>query len=146
MLLVADPAQIEAMVRVLFRVGIDEFDGWIAPRDFLTIPEEAFEAAGVDEITPCEAARRLQSGEAAPLDVRSKQEFRGGHIAGARHVPFIQLPVHVGSLDPAVPLVVYCRSGNRSARACAYLRRRGFQVANLRGGYWPYAGRGFPVE
>ncbi len=145
-LLVADPGQVEAIVRVLYRVGIDDIAGWIAPRDYMRIDEEAFEAAGVDEISPCEANRRLCAGEAAALDVRSKQEFRGGHVAGARHVPFIQLPAHVATLDRSVPLVVYCRSGNRSARACAYLRRHGLRVANLRGGFWPFAGRGFAVS
>jgi rhodanese-related sulfurtransferase len=64
-------------------------------------------------------------------------------VQGAVNIPFTQLPARVGELDPSRPLVVYCGAGNRSARACAYLCRRGFAVANLRGGYWPYAGRGY---
>jgi rhodanese-related sulfurtransferase len=77
------------------------------------------------------------------LDVRSKAEYRAGHVNGAANIPFIQLAERWRELDASRPLVVYCRSGNRSARACAYLRRRGLRVANLRGGYWPYVGRGF---
>jgi rhodanese-related sulfurtransferase len=43
-------------------------------------------------------------------------------------------------------VLCYCRSGNRSARAAAFLARAGFSALNMRGGYWPYAGRGFAVE
>ncbi|MFM7799346.1 MAG: MBL fold metallo-hydrolase [Planctomycetota bacterium] len=141
-LLVVDEDRVEEAVRVLYRVGIDGFAGWIAPREFGRIDEGAFEASGCEEISPREANRRILSGALA-LDVRSKQEFANGHIAGAVHVPFIQLSARIGELDRARPVVAYCRSGNRSARACAFLRRHGFEVANLRGGYWPYAGRGF---
>jgi rhodanese-related sulfurtransferase len=109
---------------------------------FAAIDEDEFEGAGCEEVSPREANRRIRAG-AAVLDVRSKQEFAKGHIAGATHIPFIQLSARVAELDPARPVVAYCRSGNRSARACAYLRRHGFTVANLRGGYWPYVGRGF---
>jgi hydroxyacylglutathione hydrolase len=145
-LLVCEPERAEEIARILYRVGIDTLDGWISPRDYGAIDEDAFEQHGSEEIGPREAARRLATGEWAPVDVRSKAEFRSGHVKGAHHVPFIQLPAQVGTLDPAVPLVVYCRGGNRSARACAYLRRHGFRVANMRAGYWPYAGRGFPTE
>lgn len=142
-LLVAEPESVEDAVRILYRVGIDRFAGWISHRDFACIDEDEFEAAGCEEIGPREAHRRISGGEAGVLDVRSRGEFAAGHVKGAQHVPFIQLPARIGDLDRGRPLVVYCRGGNRSARACAYLRRRGFSVANLRGGYWPYAGRGF---
>ena len=141
-LLVAEEEDVDEAVRVLFRVGIDRFAGWIAPHEFAAIDEDEFEGAGCEEVSPREANRRIRAG-AAVLDVRSKQEFAKGHIAGATHIPFIQLSARAAELDPARPVVAYCRSGNRSARACAYLRRHGFTVANLRGGYWPYVGRGF---
>ena len=142
-LLVVDPESVDEAVRVLYRVGIDRFAGWIPQRDFACIDEDEFEGAGCEEVGPREANRRIASGGWGVLDVRSKGEYAAGHVAGAVHVPFIQLPVRAGGLDAARPLVVYCRGGNRSARACAYLRRRGFTVANLRGGYWPYVGRGY---
>lgn len=142
-LLVAEPDEIDEAVRVLFRVGIDQFAGWITPRDFEFIDEEEFVEAGCEEINPCEAKRRIASGAWGVIDVRSKQEFARGHISGAAHIPFIQLAVRAKELNQSNPVVVYCGAGNRSARACAYLCRCGFTVANLRGGYWPYAGRGF---
>lgn len=146
-LLVADPGQVEAIVRVLYRVGIDDIAGWIAPRDYMRINEEAFEAAGVDEISPCEANHRLCA--RARLRHWTSVPSRSSAAAMWRArgtCPSCQLPAHVATLDRSVPLVVYCRSGNRSARACAYLRRHGLRVANLRGGFWPFAGRGFAVS
>ena len=142
-LLVCEPEAVDHAVRVLYRVGIDAFVGWIAPREFAQIDEDAFEPAGCEEIWPREAHRRISGGHADVLDVRSKAEYRAGHVDGAANIPFIQLADRWRELDASRPLVVYCRSGNRSARACAYLRRRGLCVANLRGGYWPYVGRGF---
>ena len=142
-LLVCEPEAVDHAVRVLYRVGIDAFAGWIAPREFAQIDEDAFEPAGCEEIWPREAHRRISGGFADVLDVRSKAEYRAGHVNGAANIPFIQLAERWRELDASRPLVVYCRSGNRSARACAYLRRRGLRVANLRGGYWPYVGRGF---
>jgi hydroxyacylglutathione hydrolase len=142
-LLVCDSEDIDEAVRVLYRVGIDRFAGWITPRDFGAIDEDEFQVTGCEEISPREANRRICTSASSVLDVRSRQEFRAGHVKGAVNIPFTQLPARVSELDPSRPLVVYCRAGNRSARACAYLCRRGFAVANLCGGYWPYAGRGF---
>jgi hydroxyacylglutathione hydrolase len=142
-LFVADAEDIDEAVRVLYRVGIDRFAGWITPRDFEAIDEDEFERSGCEEVSPREANLRIVKGGAGVLDVRSRQEFRAGHVQGAVNIPFTQLPARVGEIDPSRSLVVYCGAGNRSARACAYLRRRGFTVANLRGGYWPYAGRGY---
>lgn len=141
-LFVCESEDIDEAVRVLYRVGIDRFAGWITPRDFGAIDEDEFQVTGCEEISPREANRRIGAGASAVLDVRSRQEFRAGHVKGAVNIPFTQLPARVSELDPSRPLVVYCRAGNRSARACAYLCRHGFTVANLCGGYWPYAGRG----
>jgi rhodanese-related sulfurtransferase len=61
------------------------------------------------------------------------------------HVPFTHLRSRTAEIPRDKPVVCYCRSGNRSARAAAFLARHGFQTFNMRGGYWPYAGRGYEV-
>ncbi len=79
-------------------------------------------------------ARALVAQGALLLDVRSPQEFAQGHIDGARNIPHDALSAQVASLgDPATtPVVVYCRSGARSARAASTLRAAGFaKVINL---------------
>lgn len=69
------------------------------------------------------------------LDVRTEEEVARGMIEGAIHIPLHLLPRRVGELDPGAVTVVYCRSGVRSAQACAYLAARGFASPyNLKGG------------
>jgi hydroxyacylglutathione hydrolase len=144
-LLVCEEHELEKAVRILFRVGIDEFGGWTTPAEFDAIPEDAFDADGIEDIGATEAHRRWSSG-AAFIDVRLCGEFESGHLPDAIFAPFSQLPNRLAELPKDRELIAYCRSGSRSARACAYLKRRGYRVSNLRGGYWPWAGRGLPVK
>lgn len=74
-------------------------------------------------------------GQVQILDVRTGEEVARGMIEGAIHIPLHLLPHRVGELDPGVVTVVYCRSGARSAQACAYLAAQGFAALyNLKGG------------
>jgi len=65
------------------------------------------------------------------LDVRTPGEFADGHVQGALNVPVQVLESRIAELDPARPVVVYCRSGNRSATAARMLRDRGFTVTDV---------------
>jgi len=90
-------------------------------------------------VSPAEVAP-----DATVLDVREPDEWAGGHIAGALHIPLGELPARLGEV-PAGPLVVTCRAGGRSARATAFLRDRGVDATNLDGGMqaWDAAGRAY---
>jgi sulfur-carrier protein adenylyltransferase/sulfurtransferase len=98
--------------------------------------------AAVPEIAPEELKRRLDAGEALlVLDVREPHEYRICNLA-ERLVPLGELPGHARELDPARPIVVYCRTGVRSARAAALLLGMGFRdVRNLAGGIHAWAAR-----
>jgi rhodanese-related sulfurtransferase len=107
----------------LGRIGIDAvlgfLDGGIAPA------AEAGEAVQKTErIRPDELERRLFTAEPPNvLDVRTSEEWAGGHIDGAWHVPLAQLEQRCAEVPSAGPLVVVCRSGYRSAIAASMLRR-----------------------
>lgn len=78
------------------------------------------------QVRPEEARRLVQEG-ALLLDVRTAQEFSAGHLPGARNIPVQELEARWSEVgDPAAPVVVYCRSGARSARAKELLKQRGF--------------------
>lgn len=88
------------------------------------------------EITAQDLKLRLQ-GSNGPfiLDVRQADEFHSGHIEGAVLIPLGELPDRIHELDPKQEIVINCRSGARSARACQILEANGFQdVSNLVGG------------
>lgn len=78
-------------------------------------------------------ARELVAQGAALVDVRTTQEFTGGHLPGAVNIPLHELPARVDEVGPRDrPVVVYCLSGGRSAQAAGFLRSAGFrQVMNL---------------
>ncbi len=68
------------------------------------------------------------------IDVREIDEFRDGHLEGSQLIPLGTLPYRTYELDPYKPVVLICRSGNRSKEACKILADRGFHAISLRGG------------
>ena len=81
--------------------------------------------------------KAMQEAGTAPLliDVREPHEYQICKIEGSVLIPLGDLPARVGELDPAVSVVMQCRSGVRSGKAAAFLRERGFKsVHNLTGG------------
>lgn len=86
---------------------------------------------------------RLEAGEnTAVLDVRNAQEWAGGHIPGATHVPVdaLESSLHQVPRD-GTPLFVICAGGGRSSGAAEYLAGRGFlHVHNVQGGMSAWRG------
>lgn len=103
-----------------------------------TPADEPAPAAGPDseEITPLELKARLDRGDdLVLLDVREPHEVQISTIAGSTLIPLGDVPRRLDDIDRRRDLVVYCRSGVRSGRAVAFLRRQGFDRAvNLTGG------------
>ena len=58
-----------------------------------------------------------ESNEHLLVDVRTPEEFASGHIAGAVNIPLQELPDRLSEIPTDKAVVVYCRSGNRSAQA-----------------------------
>lgn len=96
------------------------------------------EAASIPEITPAELDARLKGGDVPVLvDVREHFERRIADLpeCGQIRIPTGEFPQRIGELDAGREVVVYCRSGSRSAWAVRLLQERGFQkVLNLKGG------------
>jgi rhodanese-related sulfurtransferase len=77
-------------------------------------------------------ARKLVASGAMLLDVRTPEEFAAGHIEGATNIPVQELGARLAEVPKHQPVVVYCASGGRSARAAAMLRQAGVgQVHDL---------------
>ena len=93
-------------------------------------------------------ATRLFNDDALVLDVREDQEYASGHIPKARHIPLGQLSSRLQELDKfkSKPILVTCRSGQRSARACGMLKKAGFEtVYNQAGGIIAWERANLPV-
>jgi adenylyltransferase/sulfurtransferase len=88
------------------------------------------------ELTPTELRAWRNAGVPHVLiDVREPSEHATGTIAGARLLPQGHLSGARAALPTDVPLVLYCRSGMRSARAASMLRASGFDARSLVGGF-----------
>jgi rhodanese-related sulfurtransferase/rubrerythrin len=80
-------------------------------------------------------------GEITLLDVRMEPEYEEFHLPGARLLPLPELPDHLGEIDRERPVVVYCRSGMRSAAAAKLLAGAGVaRVVNMLGGAMAWQG------
>ncbi len=81
------------------------------------------------------------------LDVREKEEYREGHLAGAVSLPrgFLEIRVEQTVTDKAKPVIAYCAGGTRSLLAAKQLKDMGYQnVISMSGGYGAWKGAGYP--
>jgi rhodanese-related sulfurtransferase len=92
-----------------------------------------------------ELADLLARGGAVALDVREAYEWEQGHVAGSLHVPMSELARRREEL-PDAPIVVVCRSGNRSGVVVRALRAAGYEAHNLDGGLKAWKADGYPLE
>lgn len=100
-------------------------------------------------LPPAEAVRVMNQEGALVLDVREDNELSGGRIGGARHIPLGVLKKRVKDIErfKESPVLVYCRTGARSAVAASQLVAAGFtDVTNLKGGIQAWQSAGLPVK
>ncbi len=102
---------------------------------------------GGPSVNPAGATQLMNREDALVVDVREPGEYGAGHILGARNVPLSRIDDTPVAKKKDKPVIVYCDSGNRSAKAAAALRRQGFaRVVNLAGGLGAWQQAGLPVE
>ena len=108
----------------------------------------AWPASGsVDDISFDEVRQRLQAGSITLIDVREPDEFAAGHVPGAVNMPMSKFnPATLPASKAEKPVVVMCRSGNRSGQIEAFLAKNGREdVRNFKGSMIEWTGTGAPV-
>ncbi|MEV5575244.1 rhodanese-like domain-containing protein [Spirillospora sp. NPDC052269] len=106
-----------------------------------------FGSSGGSRISAKQAQQRVADGQAVLVDVREAVEWNAGHAPGAVHVPLSRL-AGGGQLPASArnkPVVLICRSGNRSRQAAQILTGRGVDAVDVTGGMSAWAREGFPV-
>ena len=104
---------------------------------------------GIKEVDCVAATQLINHKNALVLDVREDVEYKSGHVLNAKHIPLGKLNERIGELEKYrdQPIVVVCRSGARSANACALLGKQGFSGAcNLAGGMIAWQKANLPVK
>jgi len=93
--------------------------------------------ANFESISPKQAQTLiLNDDNVSLLDVRTAEEYKSGHIRGAKLIPLNKLEANLDKLkaDKQKKIVVYCRSGNRSVAASRILEKHGFVPLNVKQG------------
>lgn len=102
------------------------------------------QSGGYQTITPAAAKARIDAKEdLVILDVRTGEEYDEGHIAGSKLLPYDAITAAIAAKalpDKSKPVLVYCRSGRRSAIAAQSLIDLGYTAVFDLGGIqsWPY--------
>lgn len=101
--------------------------GIIQRRNVKTISEEDFR----------EGYRKAQL-----IDVREPDEFKNGHILGARNIPLSQIRMRYKEVRNDQPVYLYCANGLRTVRAAAFLKKKKINdLYQLKGGFKKWTGR-----
>ncbi len=138
-LVVPSDAGLDEAIQALRAIGLDRINGYVT--------EEGLESVALEDSTSvtAEQAREAVVAESALLvDVRDESEFAAGHIPGVVHVHLGTLEDRLDEIPRDRPIVVQCRSGNRSAIGQSLLLAHGFaDVRNLEDGILGWAAQGF---
>lgn len=94
------------------------------------------------EITTAELESQLKEGKTLNLvDVRETEEWQEGHIKEARSIPLSALQERIDEFQQGEEeILIICRSGGRSGKACDYLESQGYKVVNVAGGMLQWQG------
>lgn len=79
---------------------------------------------------------KIRKGEATIIDVRTPEEYMGGHVEGSLNIPLQAIPSQLNEISMMQrPIIVCCASGGRSGQAEQYLNSNGVEEV-YNGGSW----------
>lgn len=127
---------LDRAIRNAIRIGLDRIVAWATPETVSSI-------SGLETMNEIDSQELSRRNYDSLLDVRRLSEFQGGAIEGAINIAHTRLMGRLDQIDTSTSWVVHCYGGGRSAAACMALKRKGFKVTNLSGGYrgWLAANR-----
>jgi rhodanese-related sulfurtransferase len=80
------------------------------------------------------------------LDVRTQEEYKSGFIENSMLIPVTELESRLSEIPTDKPIIVYCKSGNRSLKAAQILVKNNFSpVYNMLGGITEWDKKGYPT-
>lgn len=100
-------------------------------------------------LNPAQVVQLMNREKAVVVDVCGADEFVAGHIVGSKNIPLGELETKLPGVvkNKALPLVLVCASGARSARAIAVAKKLGYENAHsLSGGMGAWRAASLPVE
>ena len=111
--------------------------------------KEQAKAQNLQLITSSEMEELLSLEDIQLVDVRTPSEYKEGHVPKAQNIDFLDenFDKQIESLDKSKPVIVYCKSGGRSAKCASKLVEKGFEkIYDLEGGFSQWKFKGLSVE
>lgn len=104
--------------------------------------------ASFKTVSPQEFQKKLNEKNIVLVDVRTPEEVSEGKIPNAINIDFYSnsFEQEISKLDKNKTVLVYCRSGKRSASAADILAKKGYKVINLDGGITNWQAQGLPIQ
>lgn len=93
-----------------------------------------------------DARREIAAGDATAVDVRSEEEWSGGHVPGAIHLPDGDPEAAVKPLEEGARLLVIAKHGKLAASAAKDLGERGYDAVALDGGMDDWTSENYPIQ
>ncbi len=128
-------------------------ESWLHAKNNLTplpITEETQSMMNRQLLSPTEVNEQINRADenVVLLDIRDAHEYAiDGYILGSTRIPMSQLTTRVSELDKKAQIIVYCRTGGRSARVATWLRQQGFSnIADLDGGVQAWERANLPTK
>jgi len=109
---------------------------WIMPRN-------------AKPLSPMDAVRTASHDDALVLDLRSENEYQGGHIINSVNIPLGFLESRISEIQKykSSPVILVCQSGNRSLQAANTLKKQAFEnIYNMSGGILAWKNANLPLE
>jgi phage shock protein E len=106
-------------------------------------------ADAVTHVNSSDAEKLVKDGKVTVLDVRTPDEYKEGHIAGAKNIDFTEndFEKKISALDKSKPYLVHCAGGGRSTNSLGDFKKLGFKsIYHLDGGFKAWQAAGKPVE
>ena len=104
-------------------------------------------ASEIKEVSPTETQTAVSKAYSQFIDVRTIEEYTGGHAARAVNIPLDTLSTRLDALEKNEPIYVICQTGSRSKAAADILKGAGFNnVLNVTGGTSAWQAAGLPME
>jgi hydroxyacylglutathione hydrolase len=133
--LIVEPSRLDEAIRGLIRVGLDSIDGWFDASLLDQYEKAEGKLVPTPEIAAADAQAMIEEIKPFVLDARRRDEFVQGHIPEAYNITHTRLISRLEEVPKNTHILVNCRSGVRSARACSLLQKHGYEVTNLAGGF-----------
>lgn len=106
----------------------------------------AEKSLAVTDMSPIEARPGTEAPGSQFIDVRTAQEYAGGHAKGAQNMPIDTLEANISNLKKDQPVYVICETGRRSLAAAEMLKKDGFtRIINITGGTRAWADAELPM-